>query len=146
MADQPRKSGQLRYDLAGTSPAGEGEEGNCILVVDDDPDITRFVGAVLASRGISAISAYDPIQGFLVSQRRQPRLVLVDWHMPAGGGAQLLRKLRDNPKTATIPVVVVTGDAAPNLPAEAAQLGAKLFMHKPLDADRLVELVEKLTR
>jgi len=142
MADAPRKSLQLKYDLAGTGPQPAGDDPTrCILVVDDDADITRFIGAVLGSRGIRTVSAYDAIQGFLVAQKQHPRLILVDWHMPAGGGAQLLRKLRDNQQTASIPVVVVTSDSAPNLPEEAASLGAKLFLHKPLDPERLADLV-----
>jgi two-component system chemotaxis response regulator CheY len=142
MADAPRKSLQLKYDLAGTGPQQAADEpSRCILVVDDDAEITRFIGAVLGSRGIRTVSAYDAIQGFLVAQKQHPRLILVDWHMPAGGGAQLLRKLRDNQQTASIPVVVVTSDSAPNLREEAASLGAKFFLHKPLDPERLADLV-----
>jgi CheY-like chemotaxis protein len=144
MAEAPRKSLQLKYQLAGTTMTGDTSAGVTVLVVDDDADITRFISAVLASRGISAVAAYDAIQGFLVAQRQNPRLILVDWHMPAGGGPQLLRKLRDNPKTATIPVIVVTADSAPNLPEEASGLGAKRFLHKPLDSDRLIEAIRQI--
>ena len=146
MNEAPRKSGQLRYELAGHAASVSGApSGPSVLVVDDDSDITRFIGAVLGSRGITTVSAYDAIQGFLVAQKQHPKLILVDWHMPAGGGQQLLRKLRDHPKTADIPDIVVTADSAPNLPEEAAALGAKLFLHKPLDPDRLAELVAKLS-
>jgi two-component system chemotaxis response regulator CheY len=144
MSEVPRKSIQLKYELAGTGKqAAIGKPGNAILVVDDDADLTRFVGAVLQSRGHVTISAYDAIQGFMVAQRQHPKLVLVDWHMPAGGGPQLLSKLRDNPATARTPVIVITGDSAPNLPEEAAALGARTFLHKPLDPDKLVEVVTK---
>ena len=145
MADAPRKSLQLKYDLAGTGQhQAAGEPSRCILVVDDDADVTRFIGAVLRSRGFQTVSAYDAVQGFMVAQRQRPRLILVDWHMPAGGGPEMLRKLRDNHHTSSIPVVVVTSDSAPNLPAEAATLGAKLFLHKPLEPDRLAEIVAQL--
>jgi CheY-like chemotaxis protein len=144
MPKGPRKSLGLKYDLAGTSrEGGEPVAGTVVLVVDDDADITRWASAVLASRGMTAVAAYDPIQGFLVAQRQNPSLILVDWHMPAGGGPQLLRKLRDNPKTAQIPVIVVTADSAPNIRDEAAALGAKMFLHKPLDPDNLVELIRQ---
>ncbi|HTS89223.1 MAG TPA: response regulator [Gemmatimonadales bacterium] len=145
MSEGPRNSRPLRYDLAGTAGDGpaSGPAGT-VLVVDDDSDVTRFIGAVLASRGLATVAAYDPIQGFLVAQRQHPRLILVDWHMPAGGGPQLLRRLRDSPKTATIPVIVITSDSSPNLPDEARALGARLFVHKPLDPERLVEAVSKI--
>ena len=145
MSEAPRKSLRLEYDLAGTTKeGGEPVSGTVVLVVDDDTAVTRWASAVLGSRGIAAVAAYDPIQGFLVAQRQVPRLILVDWHMPAGGGPQLLRKLRDNPKTAQIPVIVVTADSAPNIREEAAALGAKHFLYKPLDPDRLVEVIRKV--
>ena len=147
MAEAPRKSTQLKYELAGTGPVKtDPPAGASVLVVDDDVDITRFIGAVLSSRGVSHVSAFDPIQGFMVAQRQHPRLILVDWHMPAGGGPLLLRKLRDSSKTADIPVIVVTSDSAPNLPAEAAALGAQHFLHKPLDPDSLAEAVGRYVR
>jgi len=145
MAEPPRKSFQLKYQLAGTTGPGAPESPGqpVVLVVDDDSDITRYLSAVLGTRGLSTISAYDAIQGFMVAQRQSPKLVVVDWHMPAGGGPQLLRKLRDNPKTAPIPVIVVTADSAPNLRDEATALGARLFLHKPLDPDRVIEAIRQ---
>lgn len=142
MSDAPRPSRQLKYELAGTG--SQAAAGNSVLVVDDDAEMTRLMGALLASRGLSAVSAYDPIQGFLVAQKQRPRFILVDWHMPAGGGLQLLRKLKDNPATQSIPVVVVTADGSPAIPAEAATLGARGVLHKPIDASEFVELVKQL--
>jgi two-component system chemotaxis response regulator CheY len=134
MADAPRKSPQLESELGSRE----------ILVVDDDTEITRFIGAVLGSRGYRTVSAYDAAQGFREAQRLRPRLIMVDWHMPAGGGPEMLRQLRENPDTSSIPVVVVTSDSAPHLRREAAALGANLFLHKPLDPDRLADLVKEL--
>ena len=107
-------------------------------------DMTRLLGAVLATRGLTAVSAYDAIQGFLVAQRQHPKFILVDWHMPAGGGPQLLRKLKDNPATHGIPVVVVTADGSPAIPEEAMALGARGVLHKPIDTDHFVEVVKSL--
>jgi len=115
-----------------------------VLVVDDDADMTRLLSALLASRGLSTVSAYDAIQGFMVAQKQHPKFILVDWHMPAGGGPQLLRQLKDHPSTHHIPVVVVTGDGSPAIPEEAAALGARGVLHKPIDADHFVELVKEL--
>jgi two-component system chemotaxis response regulator CheY len=118
--------------------------GRSVLVVDDDADMTRLLGAVLASRGLATVAAYDAVQGFAVAQRQLPKFILVDWHMPAGGGPELLRELRDNPSTRGIPVVVVTGDGSPAIPDEALALGARGVLHKPIDTDSFVELVKTL--
>jgi two-component system chemotaxis response regulator CheY len=145
VAQAQRDSIQLRYQLAGTGAFTAGlPNGPMVLVVDDDAAMTRFIGAVLGASGISAVSAYDPIQGFLVAQRQRPRVILVDWHMPAGGGPQLLRRLQEHSHTATIPAYVITADGAPGLPDEAAALGARGLLHKPIDVPALVALVTPL--
>lgn len=147
MSQVRRQSTQLRYELAGTGRFKAGAPpGVLALVVDDDVDITRFVSGILATKEIATIAAYDAIQGFLVAQRQQPRVIMVDWHMPAGGGAQLLRKLRDNPRTSAIPVLVITADEAASLPLEAESLGARGLLRKPLDPAALLAMTETLVR
>jgi two-component system chemotaxis response regulator CheY len=142
---EPRPTSQLKYQLAGTGTFKAGAPPSALaLVVDDDADMTRFVGAVLASRGIAAVAAYDAIQGFLVAQRQQPKLIFVDWHMPAGGGPQLLRKLRGNARTSAIPVYVITADESPSIPVEAESLGAHGVLRKPLDPAALLALTASL--
>jgi two-component system chemotaxis response regulator CheY len=135
----------MKYQLAGTGTFKAGAPPSALaLIVDDDADMTRFVSAILSSGGIASIAAYDAIQGFLVAQRQMPKLILVDWHMPAGGGPQVLRKLRDHPRTAAIPVYVITADEADEIPAEAASLGAKGVLLKPLDPASLLALATSL--
>jgi two-component system chemotaxis response regulator CheY len=140
-----RPTTQLRYELAGTGSFKAGAPpGVLALVVDDDADITRFVSTILATRGLTTVAAYDAIQGFLVAQRQQPRLILVDWHMPAGGGPQLLRKLHENPRTSALPVLVITADDATAIPSEATALGARGVLRKPLDPAVLLAVTESL--
>jgi DNA-binding response OmpR family regulator len=136
----------LKYQLAGTNPQRVGQAhsaaaGPRVLVVDDDPDMTRLVGAALSSAGFECLAAYDALQGMVVAQREAPALIIVDLHMPAGGGLKLLEKLRASLKTASIPVLVVTADTASDLPARATALGARGFLHKPLDLAHLVDSV-----
>jgi two-component system phosphate regulon response regulator PhoB len=112
-----------------------------VLVVDDDADMVRFIGAVLQSHGVETVAAFDAIQGFLVAQRQLPAAILVDWHMPAGGGPQLLRRLRDQARTSAIPVVVITADTSEVLPEQATSLGARALLAKPVTPDQLFEAV-----
>jgi two-component system, chemotaxis family, chemotaxis protein CheY len=131
-----RHEGHLRFELAGSAPAGGGRtstSGPAVLVVDDDPDMTRLVGASLAATGCRTLAAYDSMQGFMVAQREQPALILVDLHMPAGGGFSLLERLRGSGRTRHIPVLVMTADHGCGLPDRARQLGALGFLLKPID-------------
>jgi DNA-binding response OmpR family regulator len=110
-------------------------------VVDDDPDMTRLVGAVLSKSGVTPLAAYDAMQGMVVAQRERPSAIIVDLHMPAGGGLKLLEKLKASAKTADIPVLVVTADPASDLPRRAEGLGARGFLRKPIDLDQLVAVI-----
>lgn len=134
----------LKYELAGS---GHGQAaaatGPRVLVVDDDPDMTRLIAGALKSAGAVPIAAYDALQGMTVAQRELPSLIIVDLHMPAGGGLKLLEKLRNSVKTAEIPVLVITADTADDLPRQAQDLGARGFLRKPVDLIRLVDVVSQ---
>ena len=145
--DAPRVTTPLKYQLAGTgtqralSPHAPRPTGPLVLVVDDDADMVRFIGAVLQSQGVETVAAFDAIQGFLVAQRQLPAAILVDWHMPAGGGPQLLRRLRDQARTSAIPVVVITADTSEVIPEQATCLGARALLAKPVTPEQLFEAV-----
>lgn len=145
MGQVTRPSTQLRYELAGASRAGETAEP-CALVVDDDPDMTRLVTAALGTRGVSCIAAYDATQGFMLAKRRHPKILLLDWHMPGGGGPGLLKQLTLSTHTKDIPVVVVTNDTSPEVDKMAAEHGAKAVLRKPIDPMAFLDLVTQLVR
>src|SRR5256885_15714393 len=84
-----------------------------ILVIDDDKTFTAMAASLLRSAGYSPVVAFDAMQGFMFAQRESPALILLDLSMPAGGGMQLLDKLRDSHKTQNVPVIVVTGTGGP---------------------------------
>lgn len=148
MNDGVKGRPSLRYQLAGANAQRVGHaqpapsNGPRVLVVDDDPDMTRLIAATLSTQGIECVAAYDALQGMVVAQKESPALIIVDLHMPAGGGLKLLEKLGASARTASIPVLVVTGDMTSDLPARAAALGARGFLHKPVDLARLVDSIK----
>lgn len=145
MDDEPR--GKTESPGAGGVPAEEAAgPAPCVLVVDDDRDMIRLLRAALATRGVGCVTAYDAKQGFMAAQKHRPRLVLVDWHMPAGGGQLMLRHLRGHAPTRDIPVYVVTADGSPAVDEEAARQGARGVFRKPVDVMQLLDLVTPLSR
>ena len=148
MDQAPRGRPSLRYELAGAGALGPADgqafAGSRVLVVDDDPEMTRLIGVVLARAGATPLAAYDALQGMVVAQREHPNLIIADLHMPAGGGLRLLEKLKASTRTERIPVLMVTADTASDLPRRAEALGASGFLRKPVDLDRLVEVVAPL--
>lgn len=136
----PRPSRGLQYQLAGV---GEGD-GLLVQVVDDDADMIKLIRAILGAAGYRTSAAFDAMQGMIIATRDLPAVVVIDLHMPAGGGLSLIRKLRAAPKTARIPLLVLTGDTSEGLPEQARALGAEEFLLKPIQPDALLDTVGRL--
>lgn len=139
----PRPSQALKYELAGV---GDGGEGPLVLVVDDDPDMIKLIRATLATALYRTKAAFDAMQGMIIAAREVPSLVVVDLHMPAGGGVSLIRKLKASPKTAAVPLLVLTGDSSTGLPEQARRLGVQEFLLKPVQPEALLEAIDRLVR
>src|SRR5256885_7325242 len=110
-----------------------------ILVIDDDKTFTAMAASLLRSAGYSPVVAFDAMQGFMFAQRESPALILLDLSMPAGGGMQLLDKLRDSRKTQNVPVIVVTGTGGPGGEAGNKAEGVIAVITKPVDSKALIE-------
>lgn len=147
MSNPPKVGKQASKDLTGENlkPAAAASLP-CVLVVDDDPDMIRLLQAALASRGVNCVAASDAKQGFMAAQKHHPRLILVDWHMPAGGGQLMMRHLRGYAPTSGIPVYVVTADGSPAVDAEAGRQGARGVLRKPVDIMELLDLITPQSR
>ncbi|MDY6990353.1 MAG: response regulator [Thermodesulfobacteriota bacterium] len=106
-----------------------------ILIVDDEPDIITFLGAILEENGYASVSAKDGVEGLEVLYRENPDLVLLDLMMPKKSGISMFQELRKDPKMSQTPVVVVTGVS------EVTGVDFRNFMYKqPLkDEKKFVE-------
>lgn len=138
----PRNSRPLQFQLAGKDNAAG--SAPLVLVVDDDPDMARLIRTFVAATGYRSVAAYDAMQGMIVAQREVPSLIIIDLHMPAGGGLKLIEKLKSVEKTSLIPLLVLTGDSSIGLPEQARALGAEEFMLKPVDHEFLLKTVQRL--
>jgi DNA-binding response OmpR family regulator len=118
-----------------------------ILVAEDDTALARLYAAYGQSRGHQVLVAYDGAETLATAVAELPDLVLLDVAMPKLDGRDVLKQLKANPRTARIPVIVVTafgGDQ--NLRDLLLELGAFDVLEKPVDlqiafnkAERLVE-------
>ena len=105
-----------------------------ILVGEDDPAVARLYEAYAQSRGHTVIVARDGAETLVAAVSEKPDLVLLDVMMPKLDGRDVLKQLKDDPKTAGIPVLVVTafgGDQ--NLRDLLLELGAVDVLEKPVD-------------
>jgi CheY-like chemotaxis protein len=116
-----------------------------ILVADDDRTLSHLICSLLRDRGHVATAVFDSMQALMVAVRKpSPDLILLDIHMPAGTGLLVLEKLRASPRTASIPVIVITGTVDPEAARRAEALGAVGFLAKPIDPEAFLSLVQRV--
>jgi len=116
-----------------------------VLYIEDNLSNLQLVERVLGRRsGVTLISAMRPQLGLDLAGEHHPALVLLDLHLPDMPGEEVLRRLQASPKTADIPVVILSADARPGLIKRLLDQGARAFLTKPLNVTELLELLDTI--
>lgn len=116
-----------------------------LLYIEDDPANAALMGCIMALRpAITLLEAAAGTSGVALAQERHPDLVLLDFHLPDMNGDQVLQRLRGDPRTADIPVVVLSGDATPGQIDRLLALGARRYVTKPFNVLALLDSVDAL--
>lgn len=109
-----------------------------LLVVEDDPEIAYLLRAVLAGEGREVVVARTGQQARSVLEAGDVDLVVLDLILPDVDGRSLLTQVREHPRTAAVPVVVLTARSGPDTRQDCYRLGADSFVEKPFDPEALV--------
>ena len=110
-----------------------------ILVIEDDDDSRSVLLNVLADEGYRVIGARDGLEGLQAARVQHPNLILLDIHMPVMDGIAFKRHQARYSDIASIPVICVS--AVHDAVRIAEDLGAVECVTKPVDFDRLVQLI-----
>jgi signal transduction histidine kinase len=116
------------------------ESGPRILVADDNADMREYVVRLLASRWV-VDAVHDGQAAFESAVKRPPDLVLSDVMMPRMDGVALLRALRTDPRTSTVPVVLLSARAGEEAIVAGLETGADDYLVKPFSARELISRV-----
>ena len=116
-----------------------------ILVVDDSPETTEMLGKLLELEGAFVDIAKSGKEALKIARQKRFDLVVSDISMPEMDGYQLLRSLREIPDMADVPVVALTGYGRTNDIDRAHNEGFAEHLTKPLDLDKLLQIVRRLT-
>jgi putative two-component system response regulator len=114
--------------------------GKHILVVDDNPTIITLLRHGLAAEGCLVSTAEDGLEAIALVDQQPPDLVLLDLDLPHIGGDEICRRLKKNPATQFIPIVMITAMAAMQNRLAAWEYGADEFLAKPF---HLVEVIAR---
>lgn len=118
-----------------------------ILVIEDDPEIRHLLSVVLDGGGREIVVAEDGAAAQEVLRGEPVDLVLLDLILPDLDGRTLLTRLREDPATATVPVVVISARTDVDIREDCYGLGADAYIEKPFDPDTLErEIALRLTR
>ena len=115
-----------------------------MLVVDDQESLRSLIRMNLELEGFEVIEAVDGQHGLDVAARCQPDLVTLDLVMPNMDGLAAAAALRADPRTAHLPLVMVTTSTSPTHLGRARSLGVDAYLTKPFDPDELVQVVRDL--
>lgn len=111
-----------------------------ILVVDDEPNMRFLVRVTLEGAGYEVVEAHHGADALERAQHSPPDLVVTDLLMPVMSGRELIDRLRSDPETASVPILVLSANGSLRVGDADAALG------KPFDPDALLEHVRTLSQ
>jgi DNA-binding response OmpR family regulator len=115
-----------------------------ILIVDDEHDFVDLVKLRLENNNYQVLTAYDGEEALNIAAQEKPDLVLLDILMPKIDGIKVCQKLKNNPLTAGIAVVVLTAKDRPEDIKIAKQAGSDEYIVKPFDDQTLLFSIKQL--
>ncbi|MDH5182638.1 MAG: response regulator [Gammaproteobacteria bacterium] len=106
-----------------------------ILYVEDVEANVKVIRAILKSQlaGCELLSVPTAEEGLVIALEQQPDVILMDINLPDMDGLEATRRLKQDPKTADIPVIALTADAMPQQIEKADNIGFSAYVTKPID-------------
>jgi CheY-like chemotaxis protein len=138
VAETPARKHQVK-DVESLAPVV-----HTVLHIEDNETNFRLTERILEDRpNIESLWAKTGQEGIDLACKHSPALILLDLNLPDIHGSDLLVRVRNNPLTAQIPVIVLSADASPSRIERMLQAGARNYLTKPFDIKRLLCLVDE---
>lgn len=111
------------------------------MVIEDDPSILANILEILELEELEAIGAENGLIGLQLARKEMPSLIISDITMPEMDGFEVLQALRQDPETARIPFILMTGDATNIERIRQMELQADDYLLKPVALNRFIEAI-----
>ena len=117
-----------------------------VLYVEDDEDNAFMLGRRLKRHGIQMRHVEDGEKALIAALWKRPDAVLLDINLPGINGLEVLQKLRANPLTGDVPVIVLSAHVMEDDILSAMQAGANAFVPKPIDFPQLLDALHRVIK
>jgi two-component system phosphate regulon response regulator PhoB len=117
-----------------------------ILIVEDEPDIADLIGHNLLRAGYEVLIAHDGVTGTASALRERPALIVLDLMLPGRDGFAVFRELRRDPRTASIPVIMLTARAQTQDRILGLEAGADDYLTKPFSPKELILRIQAVLK
>jgi CheY-like chemotaxis protein len=131
-------------DSEATVASDRAEHLPLAIVADDEAEVRRLVTEVLGEVGFETLSARDGLELVDLATRHRPQLIVADVMMPGMDGYTAVARLRGQPETAMIPIIMLTGCTDPAYAQLSAGMGAAAHLTKPFSPAVLGELARDM--
>lgn len=115
-----------------------------ILVVDDSADNVAMISLFLQQQGYRVLTAGNGEDAIAVATQMMPNLILMDINLPTLDGLGATRRIRENDALRDIPIVAITAFGTEGFQRAAYDVGVSGYLTKPLDLDRMSQLIARL--
>lgn len=127
-----------------TTDPTEVDSSPWVLTIEDDEDVAFSLRRRLQGIGITAVNSNEGADGYRYAFMSAPSAIILDYELPGGDGAYVMRRLKESPVTADIPVVVLTGRKEGYIERQMRSMGASAFFTKPIHWEQIQETLTDL--
>src|SRR5687768_14736362 len=120
------------------------ENEKTILVADDESHILNVVSLKLRNAGFRVLTASNGQEALELAQQNRPDLLITDYHMPLLSGLELCRRMKQDPRTVSIPAIMLTARGYHLEPQDTEQSGILKMLSKPFSPRHLLATVQEV--
>jgi CheY-like chemotaxis protein len=114
-----------------------------VLIIEDNLEIRENTTEILELGGFKVVGAENGKEGIAIAKDTRPDIILCDIMMPQVDGYQVIRELKSNPETSSIPFIYVTASGEKSEVQLAMNMGANGYVRKPFDIKELMQVINQ---